>query len=1669
MYVENFLGLPVGSPVPLGYYSPTEAQWQASGAGRVVSIVSEADGRAALDLDGDGNAEDERALDKLGITNGELARLAQRYEPGTELWRGPVTHFSAWNMLFPHRPPPGAVAPSVSSDFSRTLDEPSRRGAAMVETQAVAKTIGVIGTPYSLQYQSDRTTAYRAAYELEIPLLPEEVPENLVGVYTYVAIAGKEATFWDPPEPGLTRVIDWDGRDSFGRVLQGPQTARIWIAYGYPGTLSVNEMFGASGDDVMHAQTEDGQDIALVYQNFETTLGVWDATAYELGGLSLDVLHAYDPANQTIFFGWGDKRSAKNLALEIKDTVKNFDVGTPDGVVVAPDGSIIVTDDQENDPGAGGRILRIDAEGKVTVLAGPGAPGDLGDIDLVSPQGVAMTDDGSLIVSDFELNSVRKISPDGSVQTLLGPADDDPIVQANLFDLDGLALGPREELYIVNADQVEKFEGGKFIRFAGGGEGGDEVPARQAKLNVPSGVIVASDGTVYISERHGHRVRKVTLDGIIHTVAGTGVPGFSGDTGEARKAELNEPRGLALAADGSLYIADQKNNRIRRVTPDGIIFTVVGDGAEALQSGSLASDVRLNAPDGIAFGRDGALYIATVDSVFRVAPGLPELSQNENLIPSVDGRALYKFDNRGKHVATVDAMTGVTELELDYDDRGLLVALKDKNGITTKVERKKDGTPGAIEAQFGQRTELELDGRVATSVSDPLGRKIEFQYDEGLLRNLFDPKGGEYAFDYEESGFLTSVTDPTGYKEAFSRGGVAGGHSVTVTTPAGLQSKYTVAVKSGTLQREVTLPDQSRVLHSDLVTAETFNSSDGSTEAIKLKADPQFGAQALNPVQTTTKTPAGRLLTTFLRRKKTGPRDDSGKLSPLQLDTWTDETEVNGRVFTSSYSRKNRTLTSTSAEGRTSTVTYDALARPVEVVSPGRPTMTFEYDDLGRLQLVTTEAAGQSRKQKLAYGEDGMFASRTDALGRVVEFLRDPAGRIEQQIRADGRVIGFELDNNDNVLSITPPGRPAHRFQYRDDTNLLEAIQPPAVQGADSPTDLPVGESRYVYNEAGDFELTKVKRSDGQDIAFSYDEGTGYLKTMKLASTTLTYAYDSVGRIASVDRKGTGTVELLRDGPLLLGVSWSGTIDGDVVLDYDENFQIASTTVDGVSTVSYSYDRDGLTVGASSGSSKMTLARNSDTGFVEGASAGVVSSSYGYSAFAELSNLATAVNGAELFSQTLERDALGRVKHITETIDGVEHELFYQYDELGRLIEAERDGVITTYAYDVNGNRKSVSVDGVETATATFDEQDRIKTHGVQEYTHSAQGDLFRRTDGAKAIELTYDELGGLLRADLNDGANVMTIEYVIDGLGRRIGRKVDGTLERLWLYHEDLRPIAEVDSDSTVMHFVYANDEAGAPGFIVRNGVPHRVVKDHLGSVRLVVNAETGAVAQRLSYDEYGRVLEDTNPGFQPFGFAGGLYDPATKLVRFGARDYDPGMGRWVAKDPIGFRGRDTNLYRYCGSDPVNFVDATGKGKVGVALRWTKKAWHHITKRHIARGVFLHKSKFRQASEIAKLVERAAKRPDRVVRQNNGRLLIERKFGRDIGTNGERYLRVVVEESGEIVTAFPASEMIPVMYGTDIGLTLLGPGLAASIIDFLNPLEDIQDVLELYDELTEG
>lgn len=163
------------------------------------------------------------------------------------------------------------------------------------------------------------------------------------------------------------------------------------------------------------------------------------------------------------------------------------------------------------------------------------------------------------------------------------------------------------------------------------------------------------------------------------------------------------------------------------------------------------------------------------------------------------------------------------------------------------------------------------------------------------------------------------------------------------------------------------------------------------------------------------------------------------------------------------------------------------------------------------------------------------------------------------------------------------------------------------------------------------------------------------------------------------------------------------------------------------------------------------------------------------------------------------------------------------------------------------------------------------------------------------------------------------------DPLGRRIAKKVDGVITEKYLWQGLTRLLAVYDvNNSLLMRFEYA--DARMPVAMTAGGAKYYLAYDQVGTLKAVFDS-SGNVLLKREYDSFGNILneEGTPPFEMPFGFAGGLYDKDTGLVRFGYRDYDPDTGRWTAKDPILFAGGDTDLYGYCLNDPVNLADPRG------------------------------------------------------------------------------------------------------------------------------------------------
>ena len=295
------------------------------------------------------------------------------------------------------------------------------------------------------------------------------------------------------------------------------------------------------------------------------------------------------------------------------------------------------------DSGAG-RIRKVATDGTISTVAGGGTlgRGDGGpatSAQLYSPQGVAVDSTGRLFIADNYTNSVSMVTPGGAILTIAGllscfqcgySGDAGPANSANMWRPMGLALGPAGSIYfadssnnririLIPSGQSPTLYTVKTVAgTSSGGYSGDGGPAVVAQFSSLQRVALDAAGNLYISDKGNSRIRKMTPDGTISTVAGNGTYGYSGDGGSATKAQLSYPYGIAVDSGGNLYIADANNRVVRRVTPAGIISTVAGSGQSnsSLGDGGQATSANLYSPYDVAIDTKGNFYIA--DGNYRI-------------------------------------------------------------------------------------------------------------------------------------------------------------------------------------------------------------------------------------------------------------------------------------------------------------------------------------------------------------------------------------------------------------------------------------------------------------------------------------------------------------------------------------------------------------------------------------------------------------------------------------------------------------------------------------------------------------------------------------------------------------------------------------------------------------------------------------------------------------------------------------------------------------------------------------------------------------------------------------------------------------------------------------------------------------------------------------------
>ncbi len=1109
-----------------------------------------------------------------------------------------------------------------------------------------------------------------------------------------------------------------------------------------------------------------------------------------------------------------------------------------------------------------------------------------------------------------------------------------------------------------------------------------------------SGITTDPTGAIYLTQEGGgllNRVLRITPDGFIRVFAGVGgsiarcsTTGF-GDGGSLGTAGFTQPWGL-MWDSGSLYVADTGDYTVRKLDGDpasGLVSTVVGthcdgdytEGGIAVGSPGGPVEPSDTIFSGVARSPDGSLLYNSVDangrpSILKVR--LPPGTSGDNatlLVPSDDAGEVYQFDDStgataGRHLATLGAVGGAPHYSFGYDSYGRLnqitEACAQQSCPTTTIAYSAAPSGCAsstvtITAPHGQVTTLGMDPNcyLSTVTSPKTDEITQLSHTaSGLLTRLTDAIGHIHTFTYSATGLLTKDTSPLGIAGTrLTRTGKDGGWHVDFTSPQGRTVSHIVDdTRSKASDTAPTRVDHRT--HTDLNGLETTDDRyddlsrvvtypDATTVTSNQTPDPRFGYRGAyvskTVVETGTMTGSAGWEEDVART--TVPANPT---SPLMVDSLTDTVTLNGKVWTTTRTRSPNHVLVTSPLGREVQLDLDASDQLTGVEFPGTGLLGLQvtYDNADgpafatQVKTVSRGTRSVQYNYATALPTAGWLSSIDTPLGTPTASFtgRDNAGRATQETLLGNRVVNLGYDLNGNMTSLRMPLDSGGNYEHDFTPNVGDLLQ----------TYTPPGGASTSYTYDMDGALLSDAPPGATPITYSYDAG-GRLQNMTYSdpahgAVSVDYAYyppqdPAAGHVHTIVAQDgsmpTVTLTEAYDGSLMTSEATTGPFSHGVEYGYyDKTWRLSDRTLDNDQTtlVHYDYDDDGAIHQVSLNGATYIVNHDSATGMLTDTSfGGTLTDSYGYdtSGYGDVTSYDFKANGQSLFKIDYGRDpATGRLDTKNETYaGGGTCNWTYTYDPGGTktfLTEALSQGTSCangasddTWTYDADGNY--LNQDGT---TPHYDTQDRLTDDMFGPCAYTPNGE----TTNWAGLSYVFDPLGNL-RQDADD--------YLVDGRNRLIGKYYQGTLQVAWVYDDQGRIIAQTDGNGTITEqFVYVT-KSNVPDLMARksNGwTVYRLVSDQIGSVRRVVDAQ-GNVVESLDYTAWGGGI----PQVQPFGFAGGLWDPDAFSYRFGARNYNFFTGRWLSKDLTRQNG-GLNLYGYCNNDPVNCIDADGHNPFVIA-----------------------------------------------------------------------------------------------------------------------------------------
>ncbi|KZN59869.1 hypothetical protein N473_02835 [Pseudoalteromonas luteoviolacea CPMOR-1] len=1483
MYVDNFLDFAVGELVPIGYYDRHDAKWKASENGVVVKLLdANNDGLVdGADYTGDDIADD---IDGDGATEDEVTGI-EHYQAGKTYWRGEMRHFTPydfnWSANADGQPP--ADVEVVSGD-SLVVDENNDECAAVSsyikpKTQELHEDISILGSGITLHYNSARTADYHHVVRANIS--EETVPANATVMHAVFEVAGHRFEQQLTPLDWQNVEFVWDGKDVNGQSVEGEIRGTLSIGYEFQTQYLSAGNIAESG--LRPAQTS-------------PTWAVWGTDPLGVEGRQTEIrwsnstVTLYSAPKSHIANGW---------------SLSNHHTSDRAGNIYKGDGEVETSKTKTNVVSTGIQFSVVDGDDGYYRARGKKLNYRVSNYDYIIDLQTKL---------DWQRTPTETLMSKSEAQAYCAALDYGdgerirwrlPSIREILYTIDKSGKERDTYIYTINASTGIWSESYEDL--------GQKKPALcvrgwAVKYSTADFPLVRDDNRRVLKEHYsGNQLMwQDTTDNVSLLFNWKDAINYCENLDHAGYTDWRMPN-----VNEYLYVVRSPafEHRTLAQAPDGAsdsekLWTPYVEWRQPYWTAT----PNVGAPQQEAWAIDlaGTGYHAysQEQEQYNVRCVRDDIDHNANP---------YGFGRQGQHVQTIDPATGVKLVKFDYDESsGLLTSVTDRFGNRIELHRDEQDKVTRIVSPSGLETYLQIDddnNLRSVSYADNTGHK--FNYLGQLLHHQTDPNGNVFERFFDARGRIERSVDPEGGQWQFYSQFDPQSNSTVYGYTTAQNNRFEVeeSFVSGYRQAKTTYLDGS-VEWSKQTSSNVYEQQIGDM-LYRVQTEPLLNQLGAAPNLVVTKTPSGIESKTQFRKSKV---DDNTILTVTQ----------NGVQKTDTiYNSYHNTVTTRSGMGRESTLVFNPrklLTERSEV--EGFAPVHYAYDSHGRITRVS-----QGTRNTMYYYDDS-YGLRPGLLEKVVtngtqqvSYQYDEVGQVLSSVISSGGVqtqaTEFEYDNNGNVIALTPDGRTKHHFSY-DANNYPTSYQAPdTAQLVDTTTS-------YVYDT--DRRIKSVTLPSGDQIKAIYANGLDRIDAVETPYGRYAIDYNEVGNVTQYTAPNGDSLSYHFDGLLFTGVDWRGEVVGDYRLHYTQKGELEQFCVNQSHCADYGYDLDGLVTRIGN----LSLVRAADRmGIITGTSIENITHEISYNQYGELTGDDFEFNQQALYRSEYAHDDNGRIVRKTEYLTGNTELQDYVYDDLGRLSEVDDGEKVTKYQYDSNGNRLIEEItQGTSTVrvAATYDEQDRLLTYGNCTFSYTTNGHLASKVCAQQEQRFSYDIFGNLLGVEVyNDGAISKQIAYHVDPQNRRVAKWVDGQKTTSYLYAGQLNPVAELDSEGKLSALFIYGSKGHVPDYMVKGGRQYRFITDQLGSPRLIVDAASGEIAQQLSYGTFGQVTQDTNPGFQPFGFAGGLYDADTQLVRFGARDYDAYTARWTAKDPIGFGGGDTNLYAYVASDPVNFIDPTG------------------------------------------------------------------------------------------------------------------------------------------------